>query len=84
MAVTEGEGSKPDYKTPMSTQPPQRSAPAVASMLVLFALMAYGGWFWLKTNSLPAPNSVKIDTKTALLSRSSDPVSYTHLTLPTT
>ena len=72
MAVTEGKDSKPDYKTPMSTRPPQRSAPAVASMLVLFALMAYGGWFWLKTNSLPAPNSVEIDTKTALLSRSSD------------
>ncbi|MDC0062522.1 DUF4115 domain-containing protein [Candidatus Puniceispirillum sp.] len=72
MAVTEGEGSKPNYKTPMSTRPPQRSAPAVASMLVLFALMAYGGWFWLKTNSLPVPNSVETDTKTAVLSRLSD------------
>lgn len=70
MAVTKGEGSKPSYKTPMSTRPPQRSAPAVASMLVLFALMAYGGWFWLKTNSLPVPNSVETDTKTAVLSRS--------------
>ena len=72
MAVTEGVGSKPHYKTPMNTRPPQRSAPAVASMLVLFALMAYGGWFWLKTNSLPVPNSVETDTKTAVLSRSSD------------
>ncbi|MFL2846056.1 MAG: helix-turn-helix domain-containing protein [Candidatus Puniceispirillaceae bacterium] len=72
MAVTEGEGSKPNYKTPMSTRPPQRSAPAVASMLVLFALMAYGGWFWLKTNSLPVPNSVETDTKTAVLSPLSD------------
>ena len=45
MAVTQGEGSKPSYKTPMSTRPPQRSAPAVASMLVLFALMAYGAGF---------------------------------------
>ena len=60
MAVTEGEGSKPNYKTPMSTQPPQRSAPAVASMLVLFALMAYGGWFWPKTISLSVSNSVEI------------------------
>ena len=48
-AVTEGKGSQPSYKTPMSTRPPQRSAPAVASMLVLCGLMAYGGWFWLKT-----------------------------------
>ena len=72
MAVTEGEGSKPNYQTPMSTRPPQRSAPAVASMLVLFALMVYGGWFWLKTNSLSVPNSVETDTKTAVLSRSSD------------
>ena len=73
-AVIEDEGSKPSYKTPMTTRPPQRSAPAVASMLVLFALMAYGGWFWLKTNSLSAPNPVETDTKTAVLSRSSDQV----------
>ena len=72
MAVTEGKGSQPSYKTPMSTRPPQRSAPAVASMLVLFALIAYGGWFWLKTNSLPVKGQVEADTKTAVLSRSSD------------
>ena len=65
MAVTQGEGSKPSYKTPMSTRPPQRSAPAVASMLVLFALMAYGGWFWLKTNDLPVLDVAENDTKTA-------------------
>ena len=51
MAVTEGKGSQPVYKTPMSTRPPQRSAPAVASMLVVFALIAYGGWFWLTTHN---------------------------------
>ncbi len=73
-AVTEGEDSKLSYKTPMSTRPPQRSAPAVASMLVLFAFIAYGGWFWLKTNSLSVPNSVETDTKTAVLSLSSDQV----------
>ena len=72
MAVTQGEGSKPSYKTPMSTRPPQRSAPAVASMLVLFALMAYGGWFWLKTNDLPVLDVVENDTKTAELSLSPD------------
>ena len=72
MAVTQGEGSKPSYKTPMTTRPPQRSAPAVASMLVLFALMAYGGWFWLKTNDLPVLNIAENDTKTAELSLSPD------------
>ncbi len=71
-AIIEGEGSKPSYKTPMSTRPPQRSAPAVASMLVLFALMAYGGWFWLKTNSLSVPSSVETGSETVVLSNSSD------------
>ena len=72
MAVTEGKVSQPSYKTPMSTRPPQRSAPAVASMLVLFAFMAYGGWFWLKTNSLPVSELVETDTRTAVLSPSSE------------
>ena len=72
MALTQGEGSKPSYKTPMSTRPPQRSAPAVASMLVLFGLMAYGGWFWLKTNDLPVLDVTENDTKTAELSLSPD------------
>ncbi len=67
MAITEGKSSKPSYKTPMSMRPPQRSAPAVASMLILFALMAYGGWFWLKTNSLPVSDLVGTDTETAAL-----------------
>ena len=72
MAVTQGEGSKPSYQTPMSTRPPQRSAPAAASMLVLFALMAYGGWFWLKTNDLPVLDVTENETKTAELSLSPD------------
>ena len=72
MAVPQGEGSKPSYKTPMSTRPPQRSAPAVASMLVLFGLMAYGGWFWLKANDPPVLDVTENDTKTAELSLSPD------------
>jgi cytoskeleton protein RodZ len=73
MAVTQDEGSaKPSYKTPMSTRPPQRSAPAVASVLVLFGLMAYGGWFWLKTNDLPVLDVIDNDTKTAELLLSPD------------
>ena len=70
MALTDGKGSQPVYKTPMSTRPPQRSAPVVASMLVVVALIAYGGWFWLKTNSLPVLGAGDTDTETALLSRS--------------
>ncbi len=72
MAITKGKGSKPSYETPMNMRPPERSAPAVASMLVLFALIAYGGWFWLKTNSLPVSDLVETDTETAALSLSSD------------
>ena len=76
-AATQGEDSKPCYKTPMSTRPPQRSAPAVASMMVLFALMAYGGWFWLKTNSLPDLNYGETDPQRAVLLSSSDQVGAT-------
>ncbi len=72
MAVTEGKVSQPSYKPPMSTRPPQRSAPAVASMLVVFALIAYGGWFWLKTASPPASDIVGSVTKTAVLSLTPD------------
>lgn len=68
MAITEGKGSKPSYKTPMCTRPPQRSAPAVASILVLCALIAYGGWFWLKTNSLTVLENAENGMKTAALS----------------
>ena len=39
---------KPHHRMPMTTRPPQRSVPAVASMLVLFAAVAYGGWSWVK------------------------------------
>ena len=72
MAVTEGKGSQPSYKPPMSTRPPQRSAPAVASMLVVFALIAYGGWYWLKTASPPASDIGGSVTKTAALSSTPD------------
>jgi len=37
----------PTYKMPMSTRPPQRSAPVIASMLVVCAGIAYGGWYWI-------------------------------------
>ena len=66
MAATEGKGSQLSYKTPMSTRPPQRSAPAVASMLVVFALIAYGGWFWLKTSSPKALHTAETDVEAAV------------------
>ena len=37
----------PTYKMPMSTRPPQRSAPVIASMLIVCAGIAYGGWYWI-------------------------------------
>ena len=66
MAATEGKGAQLSYKTPMSTRPPQRSAPAVASMLVVFALIAYGGWFWLKTSSPTASQTAETDVEAAV------------------
>ena len=38
--------SKMDYKLPATAAPPQRSAPAVASLCVVLAIGVYGGWYW--------------------------------------
>lgn len=67
MAVTAGEDSKPCYRAPMSMRPPQRSAPAVASIMVLCAGVAYGGWFWLKTESLSVLDAVETTSKTVIV-----------------
>jgi cytoskeleton protein RodZ len=45
-ALTAKTAAMPTYKMPMCTRPPQRSAPAIASMLVVCAGIAYGGWYW--------------------------------------
>ena len=37
---------KMDYKLPATAAPPQRSAPAVASLCVVLAIGVYGGWYW--------------------------------------
>ncbi|MBL6774128.1 MAG: helix-turn-helix domain-containing protein [Candidatus Puniceispirillum sp.] len=37
----------PKYKMPMRAGPPQRSAPAIVSMLLVFAGIGYGSWYWL-------------------------------------
>ncbi len=40
------ESSKMDYKLPATAAPPQRSAPAVASLCVVLAIGVYAGWYW--------------------------------------
>ena len=46
-ALTAKTAAMPTYKMPMCTRPPQRSAPVIASMLVVCAGIAYGGWYWI-------------------------------------
>ena len=41
------ESSKMDYKLPAAAAPPQRSAPAVASLCVVLAIGVYGAWYWI-------------------------------------
>ena len=75
LALTADNVPKPTYKTPMSTSPPQRSAPAVASVLVLCAGIVYGGWFWLKTESLPVIDGEKTGLTTVMLNSNQESVS---------
>ena len=42
-----------DYKLPVTAGPPQRSAPAVASLFVVLALIGYGGWYWISGPTTP-------------------------------
>jgi len=45
--LTTKAATMPTYKIPVGSRPPQRSAPAPASMLVVCAGIAYGGWYWV-------------------------------------
>ena len=45
-ALQDHASSKMDYKLPATAAPPQRSAPAVASLCVVLAIGVYGGWYW--------------------------------------
>ena len=45
--LTTEAATMPTYKIPVGARPPQRSAPAIASMLVVCAGIAYGGWYWI-------------------------------------
>ena len=46
-AIASQETVVPKYKMPMGARPPQRSAPAIVSMLLVFAGIGYGGLYWL-------------------------------------
>ena len=46
-ALSAEAAAMPTYQIPMGARPPQRSAPAIASMLVVCAGIAYGGWYWI-------------------------------------
>lgn len=35
------------YNMPMTARPPQRSGPLVASVVVVLAVLAYSGWYWM-------------------------------------
>jgi cytoskeleton protein RodZ len=45
--LTTEAATMPTYQIPVGARPPQRSAPAIASMLVVCAGIAYGGWYWI-------------------------------------
>jgi hypothetical protein len=45
--LTTKAATMPTYKIPVGARPPQRSAPAIASILVVCAGIAYGGWYWI-------------------------------------
>jgi cytoskeleton protein RodZ len=51
-ALTAESAAMPTYKIPVGARPPQRSAPAIASMLVVCAGIAYGGWYWINGSNV--------------------------------
>ncbi len=53
-----------NYKLPMTARAPQRSAPAVASVCIVLALIAYGSWYALSGSTTPG---TKIETKLAVV-----------------
>ena len=52
-AIKGDAASKIDYTLPVTAGPPQRSAPAVASLFVVLALISYGGWYWVSGPTTP-------------------------------
>ena len=68
-AIKGDASSAVDYKLPLTAGPPQRSAPAVASLFVVLALIGYAGWYWVSGPTTPDATAeselavVEIDTK---------------------
>jgi cytoskeleton protein RodZ len=68
-AIKGDAASTMDYKLPVTAGPPQRSAPAVASLFVVLALIGYGGWYWFGGPTTPDATAeselavVEIDNK---------------------
>ena len=52
-AIKGDASSAVDYKMPVTAGPPQRSAPAVASLFVVLTLFGYGGWYWISGPTTP-------------------------------
>ena len=52
-AIKGDDSAKMEYKLPVTAGPPQRSAPAVASLFVVLALFGYGGWYWISGPATP-------------------------------
>ena len=50
------------YKLPVTGGPPQRSAPAMASLCVVLAVIAYGGWYWMNG---PTPPNTALESEQA-------------------
>jgi len=44
-ALLDGKSAKPTYYFPVDSQQPQRSGAMIASIVVIFAVAAYGGWY---------------------------------------
>ena len=68
-AINGDASSTVDYKLPVTGGPPQRSAPAMASLFVVLALIGYGGWYWISGPTTPDATAeselavVEIDAK---------------------
>ena len=68
-AIKGDASSTVDYKLPVTAGPPQRSAPAMASLFVVLALIGYGGWYWISGPTTPDATAeselavVEIDVK---------------------
>ena len=59
-ALILNKNKKPSHKMPLGTRPPQRSAPVIASMLVILSGVTYASWFWFKGTTEVASSATTI------------------------